>query len=61
LVTIAIDAITPANTISRPKLSENADWSLVRAATSSHTIVSISGVTTRDRARSAAAEMTVSS
>ncbi|MGZ8566005.1 MAG: hypothetical protein ACXWXS_03025 [Actinomycetota bacterium] len=60
-MTIAIEAMTPANTISSPKLTENVDSSLVRAATSSQTTVSISGVTTCACARSAAAEMTVSS
>ena len=59
-VRMATQASSPASTISRPKLTENVDSSLVRAATSSHTTVSISGVRIVARARSAALEMTVS-
>ena len=50
----------PANTISAPKLTENAESSLVRAETSSQTIVSISGARISACARSAAVEMTAS-
>jgi hypothetical protein len=56
LVTTAIAAMMPASTISTPKLSENTESSLVRAATSSQTIVSISGARIAAWARSAAAE-----
>jgi hypothetical protein len=37
-------AMMPASTISTPKLTEKVESSLVRAATSSQTMVSISGV-----------------
>ena len=46
--------------MSAPKLTEKAESSLVRAETSSQTIVSISGVTTLACARSAELEMTAS-
>ena len=45
-VTMAIAAMLPASTIRAPKLTENRDSSLVRADTSSQTIVSIAGVGT---------------
>jgi hypothetical protein len=61
LVTTAIAAMMPASTISAPKLTEKVESSLVRAATSSQTIVSISGVRICACARSAAPEMRVSS
>jgi hypothetical protein len=60
-VTTAIAAMMPASTINAPKLTENAESSLVRAETSSHTIVSISGVRISACARSAAVETTASS
>jgi hypothetical protein len=60
LVRTAIAAMMPARTIRTPKLTDNAESSLVRADTSSHTMVSISGVRIAAWARSAAAEMTAS-
>ena len=51
----------PARTISTPKLTDNAESSLVRAETSSQTMVSISGVRIWAWARSATVEMTASS
>jgi hypothetical protein len=56
----AMAAMMPARTISTPKLTENAESSLVRAETSSQTMVSISGVRISAWARSAAVEMTAS-
>ena len=43
LVRIAIAAMMPASTISTPKLREKVESSLVRAATSAQTVVSMSG------------------
>lgn len=61
LVRTAIAAMMPARTISTPKLTDNVESSLVRAETSSQTIVSISGVRIWAWARSATVEMTASS